>query len=195
MPGANIDNLPTFREGDPVSAAQFNKLVDALRQQVLMPGSFRTGSFSVQRPMNNGGGSVSSLTKFALVIDGADADGGVGTCVLLSDDSMAPLDADLLPLITDIGDPDYDAGKVSDAKLDFKCVQVYAGCRAGARIWLSSKDPIAAGNSFEDHPTWGACVDASDYIYVLPGAAPGKVLYIVEGATGPDGVQLAGDDC
>lgn len=51
MPGVNQDNLPTFSRGGDLTAADLNRIVDALRQQKLVPGSFQTGSFFVQRPV------------------------------------------------------------------------------------------------------------------------------------------------
>lgn len=71
MPGSNVDNLPEgFREGEPISASQMTKLVDAMRRQVLQPGQFQSGSFSVQRPMGGfGGGGDSDIHEGRVVTE------------------------------------------------------------------------------------------------------------------------------
>lgn len=58
----NPFEIPEFRANDPISAAKFNLLSAALRQQSLQPGQFQSGAYNVQRPFR---GSSSSSTAVA----------------------------------------------------------------------------------------------------------------------------------
>lgn len=119
MPGVNQDNLPTFSRGGDLTAADLNRIVDALRQQKLVPGSFQTGSFFVQRPVGGGDGGSTTPVDIKFVLIDQDLPG-----ILEADPSkrLAEADIALTPaeesdgytvVFQDPPDDDYDLNQVT----------------------------------------------------------------------------------
>jgi len=138
MPGVNQDNLPTFSRGGDLTAADLNRIVDALRQQKLVPGSFQTGSFFVQRPVGVAAETTADTTyRLARVTTEITAatsnyvdDWGSGEVVLLDDATGLPT-----------GDPiavtnRLDVGFVVDAQVELAGTMVRNGTCAEFVSWI-----------------------------------------------------------
>lgn len=159
----------------------------------------KTGSDSlgVQKALVLVGGDVglTTLTNFALVVEQADRDGGsIGKCVQL-DESMNPLQVNGDPLITDPGDPDYDADKVEAAQIEFKCAHTMADCDVGVRITISSQRKIVPGSLFSSRKVWGMCVDVLDYLKTRAEFGPLKSLGVPEDGADADDITFLGGEC
>lgn len=115
MPGVSTDNLPEFSKGGRLTAEDLNKIVAALGRQQLLPGSFQTGAFHVQRPLGGGGGGGSFISTFGVVT--TEVSPAAGTV-----DSITPGTGEVQLYATDVdgvrtpyGDPisvfNYDPGE------------------------------------------------------------------------------------
>jgi hypothetical protein len=60
----NPFNIPKVNAGDPIKAADYNKLVQAATRVIMQPGQFSCGAFTTQRRI--GGGNSSSTTTATL---------------------------------------------------------------------------------------------------------------------------------
>lgn len=62
----NADNLPIFRPGQRLAAADLMKIVDALRQNPQVPGQFVSSGLALQRPIKTAASQGGGAFKCAL---------------------------------------------------------------------------------------------------------------------------------
>ncbi len=162
----NIVSLPKtpFEAGKGIRADYLNRVAKMARRGNMVHGMFVNGEFMLQHGRRGGGGNTSNVIAMAQVVSPASANGGsIGTCVLLSEEDLTPVNAAGEALIMDPLDSGYSEYEIEQAALEFKSAHTDSGMKAGDRIWLMSSDSIAEGTSWYASRVWALHVDSSCY--------------------------------
>lgn len=156
-------DIPTVSPGDPIKAADWNKVVRALRPRI-EPGGYQSDAFNLQRQQprkkkKSGQSSVLPLGRYAKVVGGNVPADTVGDCVWLNDQLEFEYDPD--------NETEQEA--IDAAKFSFRNAQQHTGILDGARIALFGPKPVTAGSTPDDTGVAGFAVDVADQLAMVYG--------------------------